>query len=145
TINDGGAAEYIIVKTSEYNLKKEFAIALQANLSAVLVHPGYVNYKMFGAVGDGQNNDNIQIKNAHDYANKKNIPVINYSGEFWLKEVHKVQIFTSVQWGNTVFHIDEKFNSKSGNRFEIPPSKPAITIKLTDKDKKEVLSLLKPG
>ena len=145
SINDGGAAEYLIVKTAEYDLKNEFAISLNGNLSAVLVHAGYVNYKMFGAVGDGKNNDNIQIKNAHDYANTKNVPVINRSGEFWLKEVKKIKILTNVEWGSTVFHIDEKFNSRSGNRFEISPSKPSIDIKLNAEEKKEVLSVLKEG
>lgn len=144
-VNDGGASEYLVVKTSEYYLKEEQAISLPTDLSAVFIHPGYINYKMFGAVGDGHNNDCVQIRDAHNYANKKNIPVINHTGEFWFKEVKRVEILTNVQWGNTIFHIDEKFNSKSGNRFAVLPSKPPVEIKLSESDKKDVLSLLKKG
>ena len=57
-------------------------IALKNERVAVLLENKSVNYKMFGAVGDGDNDDGAQIKLAHEYANKHHIPVVNLSGEF---------------------------------------------------------------
>src|SRR5690606_38476277 len=48
-----------------------------------MISPNAVNYRMFGAWGDGKNDDGVQMKLAHEYANRQGIPVINYSGEYW--------------------------------------------------------------
>ncbi len=144
-VNDGGAAEYLIAKPLTYDLKEEQVVDLGNNLSAVLIPGDSVNYKIFGAIGDAKNNDALQIQKTHNYANLKQIPVINFSGEFWMKELKTVVILTDVNWGNTVFHIDEQFNTKSSNRFEIRPSQPSFDIKLNATDKAQLLAQLKPS
>src|SRR5699024_580928 len=42
----------------------------------------FVTYEMFGVVGDGVNDDGVQIKRAHDFANTHNLPVYNPYGEY---------------------------------------------------------------
>jgi hypothetical protein len=145
SLNDGGGAEYVVVKNNTYDLSDEYTIRINDNISAVLITPQAIHYKMFGAVGDGVNNDAVQIQQAHQYANKKNIPVINLAGEYWLKEVKKITIQTPVQWGSTIFHINEEYNTKSSNRFEIIPSTKPVPITLSKEAKESVLSKLKPG
>lgn len=142
--NDGGAAEYF-VKRAEAADSSELVLKLAKGLNAILLTPQTVNYKMFGAKGDGENNDVVQIAKAHDYANKKNIPVVNSNGEFWLKAAKKVVIKTNVNWGKTVFHIDESFNTPSSTRFEIASDYKPENIILTPAEKSALLNAVKPG
>lgn len=145
-MNDGGSANYIIKdNNSEDNLSNEYHIKLSNGLKAFLLEPQAINYRMFGAKGDSINNDAVQISKAHDYANAKNIPVVNYNGEFWLKEVQKIIIQTSVDWGNTVFHIDEKYNSLTQFRFEVISKDNPKEILFTEEEKGVLLSALNSG
>lgn len=143
-VGDGGAAEYTIIKENATD-KDEYSVKVNKNLHAILVDPTYVNYKMFGAKGDGLNNDAVQISKAHDFANKKEIPIKNYSGEFWLKESVKIIIQTNVDWGQTVFHIDESFNKPGTYRFQVKSSKETENIQLNENQKKELISNLNNG
>ncbi|TZF81451.1 hypothetical protein FW774_17980 [Pedobacter sp. BS3] len=141
TVGDGGATEYVVRKQKESDGAE---LSLDNNLSAVLINVSSVNYKMFGAVGDGKNDDGVQIKQAHTYANTKNIPVINLSGEYWIEKTGNIPILNNVQWGSTIFHINEAFNSKLP-RFQINSKKTPVTIQLNDTDRKNFLAVLKPG
>ncbi len=118
---------------------------LNNGLSADLKNIQSVNYKLFGAVGDGVNDDSVQIKAAHDYANKHNLPVINYSGEYWLRKANNIEIYTNVDWGSTIFHIDESSNTPADGRFKILPRKDPIKIELSATEKAGFLNKLKPG
>ena len=146
-INDGGAAEYIIknIDFDKDSLNNDIYFEIINGLKALLLEPQTVNYQMFGAKGDGVSNDAVQIAAAHRYANSKSIPVINRTGEFWLKEIEKVIIQTDVDWGNTIFHIDEKFNSLKEYRFEVTSKFQPKEIILSDKEKEELVHTLKPG
>ena len=143
-INDGGTAEYYIRKKEAAD-SSEHVIDISNGLNAVLLTPPSVNYKMFGAKGDGVNNDAIQIAKAHAYANRKSIPVINNYGDFWLKEVKKIEIRTNVNWGKTIFHIDERFNTASSPRFEIASDYKPRDIILSSAEKSTLLASIKPG
>lgn len=147
SIDDGGAAEYIIknLDFEEDSLTNNFYFEITNGLNALLLEPQTVNYKMFGAKGDGASNDAVQIAAAHKYANSKSIPVINKNGEFWLKEIEKIIIQTDVDWGNTIFHIDEKFNNLKEYRFEVTSKFQPKEINLSDKGKEELIHTLKPG
>jgi len=104
-----------------------------------------ISYKMFGAVGDGKNDDSIQIKAAHAYANKMNLPVINPGGEYWLKQANNIEIMTNVDWGNTICHIDEKTNTAANGRFKIMPRKEKMNVELNAEQKAAFLKQFKPG
>ncbi|HEY0669419.1 MAG TPA: hypothetical protein VGD22_14635 [Sphingobacteriaceae bacterium] len=141
-IGDGGHAEYIIQKTADSD---GGSLALTNGLHATLINVNHVNYRMFGALGDSQNDDGVQIKAAHNYANKLKIPVINLHGEFWLKATYGIQIMNNVEWGNTVFHIEEKFNTPKGYKFQVVSDQASETITLSAGQKDSVLRQLKPG
>lgn len=143
---DGGGALYIIRQTSEELEPNDGDILTLANgLVAVLQEREAVNYRMFGAVGDGENDDGVQMKLAHEYANSHRIPVINLSGEFWIKETTAIPIMTSVRWGQTQFHIDEKYNLPSAPRFLVLNDRPTVPIELTDELKTVLLEKIRPG
>ena len=143
TPGDGGGAEYLIAKRDTESQPGH--IELAGGLSARLFNAGSVNYKMFGAVGDGQNDDGIQMKAAHIYANRMNIPVVNTHGEFWIKETVGIEIMTSVQWGHTAFHVDEKFNTRTVNRFLVLPREKPLSLEFDQATKSKLLEQLKPG
>jgi len=145
-INDGGAAEYIIKDPNSGDTSlEEHHITLLNGLKAFLLEPQTINYKMFGTKGDSISNDAVQISRAHHYANAKNIPIVNHKGEFWLKENEKIIIQTDVDWGNTIFHIDEKYNSLTDFRFEVTSKDNPKDIMLSPEDKKNLLSDLNSG
>src|SRR5690606_3434655 len=80
-VGDGGGASYKLY-LSEKN--KDIQIGeweLETNLLARLVGVQAVNYAMFGAKGNGMDDDGDQIKQAHDYANLHKLPVVNVTGE----------------------------------------------------------------
>ena len=115
TAGDGGGAEYV-VKADTRPADGGSVINLSNGLQAHLLPVASINYKLFGTIGDGKNDDGVQIKKAHAYANRTGVPVVNLSGEYWIKETNAISILTNVQWGHTKFHIDESFNSKSDPR-----------------------------
>lgn len=138
---DGGRACYEIVNS----LDGEFGESITVNLYAKLLSTEYVNYKMFGAQGDGVSDDGEAILKAHSYANKKKIPVVNPSGEFWIKKTKRIPIQTNTFWGNTIFHIDESFNLPREPHFEILPDEEGKAIVLDQKTKASLVEKLKPG
>ncbi|TMV47102.1 hypothetical protein FE783_22925 [Paenibacillus mesophilus] len=144
TAGDGGGAEYV-VKADTFPADGGSVINLSNGLQAHLLSVASVNYKLFGAVGDGKNDDGVQIKKAHAYANRSGVPVVNLSGEYWIKETNAISILTNVQWGHTKFHIDEKFNSKSDPRFVVTSRKNSSPITLDAATKASFLAKLKPG
>ncbi|MBN2313946.1 MAG: hypothetical protein JXM79_08440 [Sedimentisphaerales bacterium] len=143
---DGGEALYCIRKSGD-GLQPNGAdvIALKNGLVAILLESQSVNYKMFGAVGDGENDDGVQIKLAHEYANKHRIPVVNLSGEFWIQKVNNIEIKTNVHWGTTTFHVDERFNHKRFPRFVVLNDEPTKTLDLDKETKAVLLEKIRPG
>ena len=143
---DGGDALYRIQKLNdELQPNGADVIALNNRQVAILMENKSVNYKIFGAVGDGESDDGIQIKLAHEYANRHRIPVINLSGEFWIKQANNIKIKTNVHWGNTTFHIDEKFNHRRFPRFVVLNDEPTQTLKLDKETKATLLKKIRPG
>lgn len=143
---DGGGALYQVKKPSgETQPNDADMIGLNGGLVAVLQENEAVNYRMFGAIGDGEHDDGIQIKRAHEYANQRQIPVVNLSGEFWIKQTKSIPIRTNVQWGKTTFHIDERYNSRSEPRFIVENDEATETLTLDDETKAILLDRIKPG
>ncbi|MHC4118435.1 MAG: hypothetical protein ACYSWO_13120 [Planctomycetota bacterium] len=143
---DGGKALYRIHKLSdELQPNGADVITLKNGFVAVLLEGRAVNYRMFGAVGDGENDDGVQIKLAHEYANKRRLPVINLTGEFWVKQVNNIEIKTNVDWGNTTFHIDERFNDRRLARFVVLNDEPTKTLELDKEMKAALLEKIRPG
>ena len=143
---DGGAALYLIQKPgTEIQPNGADLIALQKGLVAVLLEAETVNYRMFGAVGDGTHDDGVQIKQAHEYANTHRIPVVNLSGEFWIKQTNNIPITTNVHWGKTTFHMDEKYNDRRTPRFVVRNDEPSQTLDLDAETKASLLAQIKPG
>ena len=143
---DGGAALYRIEKRAPNRKTNEAdAIALDTGKMAVLHERRAVNYKMFGAVGDGKNDDGVQIKLAHEYANQFDIPVVNTAGEFWIIKTNRIPIRTNVQWGKTVLHIDERQNTRRDPRFVVENDEKAKALTTDEKVRKALIEKLKPG
>src|SRR5699024_1742020 len=146
TPGDGGGAFYHITQPeAEQRANGGDIIALENGLYALLQASTSVNYKVFGAVGDAKNDDAAQIKRAHAYANKMGIPVTNLSGEFWLKEPNAISISTNTKRGESIFHIDEQFTSKTIHRCIVKGSEAEQEINLDEESKTVVLKKLKPG
>jgi len=143
TAGDGGGAEYVITLGKPQH--PSGTIAIDDNLYASLINVSSVNYKMFGTIGNGQNDDGIQIKLAHDYANRMGIPVINTHGEFWIKQTKLISILTNIQWGQTIFHIDEKFNALNENIFIVSGTETPVTLEFDQVTKNKLLNQFRPG
>ena len=143
---DGGEALYRIRKLSD-KLQPNGAnvIALKNGHVAALLESEAVNYKMFGAVGDGENDDGVQIKRAHEYANRHRIPVVNLSGEYWIKQSNNIQITTNVDWGSTTFHIDERYNHSRYPRFVVLNDEPTKILELDRETRAVLLEKIRPG
>ena len=146
TPGDGGGALYRIQKVrKEVRPNEADVLALKEGLAAVLLESEAVNYRMFGAVGDGKNDDGIQIKLAHEYAEKHQIPIVNTSGDFWIQRTNNIPIATNVHWGGTTFHIDERYNHKSYPRFVVRNGRPQQDLSANEEIKAVLLAKLKPG
>ena len=143
---DGGAAVYRIWKRGE-EIQPNGAdvIALQNGMAAVLVEKRAVNYAMFGAVGDGVQDDGVPIKRAHEYANKRGVPIVNRTGEYWIKQTNDIPIATDVHWGKTTFHIDEKYNDKNKARFVVRNDEARKDLTQDEALKAALLEKIKPG
>lgn len=66
-----------------------------------------LNYRQFGAVLDGQSPVMRQIKDCHDCANLKKLPVVNEDGIALIDDSYLAVINTNVDWGMTEFVIHE--------------------------------------
>jgi hypothetical protein len=143
---DGGGAFYQ-VKTLTPDIKPNEAnvIELSKDLVALLQEGEAVNYRMFGAVGDGKQDDGAPIKLAHQYANERRIPVVNLSGEFWIKQTNAIPITTNAHWGQTILHIDEQYNDRRNPRFVVLNDRPARTLDLDANTKAALIEKIKPG
>jgi len=144
---DGGDATYFILsrKPQPESEPDVATIRLSNDLHAQLLPGVCVNYRMFGAVGDGVNDDGVQIKRAHQFASDHGLPVVQRDGEFWIKQTKEIPITTNVQWGNALFHIDESHNEKRKSRFVIRSRHSPEAIELTAEMKKALLERLQPG
>lgn len=143
-IGDGGGADYRITRSAEPE-DGGSVVGLQNGLQAHLLPPSAIRYRMFGAVGDGENDDGVQIKLAHSYANRNGIPIDNPAGEFWIKDTTQIPIRTNVQWGQTKLHIDEAFNRTDAYRFIVPSGRDPIAPRFDPAQKASIVSKLKPG
>ncbi|RKN78812.1 hypothetical protein [Paenibacillus ginsengarvi] len=141
---DGGGSAYIIQSGTQTE-DGGSVITLTNGLQAILLPGDSIRYKQFGAVGDGANDDGVQIKKAHAYANGQQLPVINRSGEYWIKATVDIVVQTSVDWGHTKFHIDESFNSKTQSRFRVASRKTEAAIPFDAATKAAFLAQMKPG
>lgn len=143
---DGGAAMYEIGNPRDGQPANDGdVIALANGRHAFLRHRGPVNYSMFGVVGDGKNDDGVQIQRAHQYANRHQLPVDHRGGEYWIIQTVNIPIQTSVEWGGTIFHINEQYNQKKHPRFQITSKHKTQAIQLSDKEKAALLKQLRPG
>ena len=143
---DGGAALYQIKKTTTKTQPNNADIIdVGNNLVAILKEREAINYKMFGAISDGKNDDGVQIKLAHEYANQHRVPVVNLSGEYWIHQTNDIPIRTNVSWGQTTIHINEKFNSRREPRFVVQNDQPRKDLTKNAAIKKALLEKLKPG
>ena len=143
---DGGAAVYeIAIAEAKASANDGDIIALANKKHALLSAGGAVNYQMFGIVGDGKNDDGVQIKLAHEYAKRMNLPVVHLGGEYWIIKTNRIPITTNVEWGNTIFHIDERYNEKRDSRFIVHSREAARAIKLDETAKAAFLKALGPG
>lgn len=142
---DGGGATYKLYPRTENKGVQAGEWMVENDTVARLVGIHVVNYAMFGAKGDGMNDDGNQIKQAHDYANLHKLPVVNLKGEYWLMASQAIHICTNVEWGTTAFHISESGNTKNSPRFVIRSHQQPQDITWSAETKKKFLEKLKPG
>ncbi|MBR6051112.1 MAG: right-handed parallel beta-helix repeat-containing protein [Clostridia bacterium] len=98
----------------------------------------YVSYSDFGAVGDGEHDDFLAIKAAHDYANERGLPIRAESGAtyyIWIYSVgRQIDIKTDTDWTGATFIIDDRCVPVDSSRkyqmpiFRIAPSEEAREI-----------------
>ena len=99
---------------------------------------GYVSYSDFGAIGDGENDDFLAIKAAHDYANEHGLPVRAEPGAtyyIWIFSVgRQIDVRTDTDWTGATFIIDDRCVYVDQSRkyqypiFRIAPSKEAREV-----------------
>ncbi len=143
---DGGEATYAVkTAAAEKPAGEGAAILLDNKLHAHLLPGSSVNYRMFGTLSDGKNDDGVQIKQAHEFARQHGLPIVQTQGEFWITRTNSIPITTNVQWGNSVFHLNEKYNQKRIPRFHVISLKSPKAVQLDDAAKKSFLSQLRPG
>ncbi len=142
---DGGAATYEIQASDKSGTEVSPSQLVLGNGSqAVLVKPTSINYQIFGAKGDGDSDDGLAIMHAHKYANLYGLPVVNSAGEYWLKATREIPIQTSVSWGHSIFHIDEKFNTREPV-FHVESNLVPFEIFTDEAERKALLDSIKPG
>lgn len=142
---DGGAAQYAVMAAGTGQADGGSLIDLANGLQAQLLPGRSIGYRQFGAVGDGDNDDGVQIKRAHVYAREHRLPIVEEAGEYWIKATNQIVIATDVRWGKTKFHIDESYNSKTAAKFHVVSGKLPTTLSFTPAEKAELLGKLKPG
>src|SRR5690606_4827375 len=145
TLNDGGGSFYHIDKLHKGLEPNEGdVIQFQKGLIGTMIEDRPINYKMFGALGDGRNDDGIQIKIAHQYANRHKKPIFNYVGEYWIEETRNIPIQSTVNWGESVFHINERLNTKNAV-FKVSSRYDTVEIRVDSETKEKIVSTIKPG
>ena len=94
-----------------------------------LKEAGYINYEMYGAVGDGITDDSAAILLAHQTANELHLPVrANGNKSYFMKANLKVPVKTHTDWGGAEFIFEEDGAELIANPFEILPSKDPINV-----------------
>lgn len=146
TPGDGGGALYQLqTPRDELQANGSDVLATEHELVAVLHAGSHVSYAMFGTASDGESDDGVAIKLAHEYAGRRRLPVINLSGEFWIKQTIGIPITTNVSWGQTIFHIDERYNSKTTPRWIVENDEAPLELTANEPLKAALLGKLKPG
>ncbi|WP_181349385.1 hypothetical protein [Thalassobacillus sp. CUG 92003] len=87
----------------------------------------YVTYAMFSPPSDGVSDDGPAIKEAHEYANQNNLPVINTAGEYWINNTRNIPVKTNTDLGSSIFHIDETYNDQ-GHVFLVESDNEFVTV-----------------
>jgi len=91
-----------------------------------------VNYRDFGAAGDGIQDDFAAIAAAHAYANEHGLPVEVHEGTYYINEVPEIAVIrTPVDWTGATIIIDDT-HLADGHRktgvFRVAPDKPKYTL-----------------
>jgi hypothetical protein len=143
---DGGAALYRVRPSADGPAADGGAVlAAGAGLVADLTEGESVNYAMFGARGEyAVWDDGEPIKAAHVFANEHDLPVVERGREYWIGDTHAIEIRTPVDWGRTVFHVDERWNRRDAPRFVVRNDDPDVELPL-DELKEALLAGVRPG
>lgn len=145
SLNDGGGSFYHVDKNNDNVQPNEGDIVgFYEGRIGIMLDERSINYKMFGAKGDGKNDDGIQIKIAHEYANRHQLTIVNDSGEYWIDEIRGIPIQSSVFWGETIFHINERQNTKM-SVFNILSRYESVEIEVDLKIKNKIITAIRPG
>lgn len=144
-VNDGGGGRYTIehVENNSPNPghgKFELANGLIASLSGILS----VNYRLFGAKGDGESDDGAAIKTAHQFANEHQLPVQNPVGKYRIEKTRAIPVETNTQWGQSEFHINEVYNTDQPV-FHIKSRHEPIEISTSEPAGRALVDQLRPG
>lgn len=126
--DDNGHARYIIA--SQPNGIFPESIEIDEDIYANMIPPIAINYDMFGAIGDGINNDGHQIKLAHDFANKYKIPVEINNGNYYIKGTTNISVQTNTSFGHSNIYIDEEMILSREQAFKIESSIPNYKLPL---------------
>jgi hypothetical protein len=106
---------------------------------------GSVSYADFGAVGDGSNDDGVQIKACHQFANAHGLNVHNPQGEYWIGATRDIPIQTNTYWGSTIFHIDESLTPDIDGQVFTVPTTAGPNVSLGSSNRANVLTSLHKG
>lgn len=127
-VNDGGGAEYIIDDTlTEYVGYSDHSITNKL-FAKMCLRNKIVNYKQFGAKGDGIANDFMQVYYTHKYANE-NRCVVDTEGRYRLEnnKIYKIKVTTSCNWRDTEFILVP--NGEKDFTIDITSNMPLKTLK----------------
>ncbi len=142
---DGGAANYLTVRDrGESKINNGDIVQFRNGNIGLLTGITQVNYKIFGAAGDSKTDDGASIHMAHEYANRFKLPVENNYGEYWINQTRNIQIKTSVRWGQSIFHINEQYDTNQPV-FKILSYDLPKAISKDESEKKRIIQALKPG
>lgn len=119
--NDGGASLYKIKeKQISDNIDEGSLISIGTNLVAELITIDRVNYKQFGAKGDGVTNDYQYLYNTHVFANKNNLKVYGNPKDIYYIGLceNEIPVYTSTDFRNAKIIIDDSLNDLTYNEKE---------------------------
>lgn len=85
----------------------------------------------FGVLGGDEDiDDGVRLKKLFTHASQNKINVSNQHGEYYLKETRDIPIKCNVDFGDSVFHVDESHDTSTGGRFLVLPEEDAFNITL---------------
>jgi len=144
-VNDGGGGWYTIEPPPGRSLNPgDGEFELTNGLVARLSGAKSVNYRLFGAKGDGETDDGSAIKAAHGFANQQRLPVHNPEGKFRIEKTRAIPIEANVQWGQSEFYINEKYNTDQPV-FHVKSRYEPIEISASDTVGRALVDQLHPG